>query len=153
MTSPNAPKGKLTNDEVLAILSAAVSRQDTEEALKYYHREMVLDVPAFGNVYRGTAEMRTFLNKFFAVFPDYTITADESWKKDDHTLVLGKLSMTVAGEYEGHKPNGRRVTVPVFMDLTFRDECTDYELFLFDIASICRASGIPTDAFVRHIAG
>jgi hypothetical protein len=149
-TKDSAPK-MLTNDEVLEKLSAAVSRRDTEEALKYYHREMILDVPAFGKVYNGEKDMRIFLNRFFTVFPDYEILLDNSWAKDRHTLVLGKLCMTLTGEFEGHKANGERAIVPVFMDLTFRDQCTDYELFLFDIASICRVAGVPTEAFVRSM--
>ena len=142
---------KLSNAEVLDRLADAVSRQDIEGSLPFYHAEMVLDIPSFGRVYRGAGEMRKFLKLFFTVFPDYNVTLDNSWEKDGHILVLGKLSMTLTGEFEGHKSNGRRATVPVFMDFTFRDEATDHELFLFDVASICRVAGVPTDAFVRSL--
>ncbi|MGF6757443.1 nuclear transport factor 2 family protein [Paraburkholderia sp. GAS42] len=143
---------QLTNAEVLAKLGAAKSRQDLDEAMRLYHPEMVLDIPCFDGVYKGETNLRNILTTFFKIFPDYSVSLDNQWEHNGHILVLGKISVTLTGEFEGHKANGKRVTVPVFMDFTFRDERCDYELFLFDAASVCRAAAVPTDAFVRSLA-
>ena len=147
-----AVKSKLTNAEVLDNLAVAKSAQNLEEALKWSHSEMVIEIPSFDAIATGKAQVRSLLEMFFKIFPDYKVSLTNSWTSEDGRIAIwGEISATLTGNFKGHKPNGTRVTVPVFMLFGFRDQTVDYEMFYLDFGIMCRAAGVPLDAAVATI--
>jgi hypothetical protein len=145
---------RLTNAEVLDNLAKAKSAQKLDEALKWSHSEMVLEIPSFDAVARGKDQVRSLLIMFFKIFPDYKVALTNSWTSPDGRIAIyGEITATLTGDFKGHKPNGTCVTVPVFMLFGFRDEAVDYEMFLLDFGAMCRVAGVPLEAVVETIKG
>jgi len=59
--------------ELAQALAVAKSRQDVPAAMKLFHRDMLLESPAFGTMARGLAENEQVLTRFFTSFPDYNV--------------------------------------------------------------------------------
>ncbi|MEI5997914.1 ester cyclase [Paraburkholderia bengalensis] len=143
---------RLTNAEVLDLLAKAKNKQDVDEALTVAHEDVVIEIPSYDASGRGKEEVGALWRHFFVLFPDYAVSLDSVWDAPDGGIaVQGKISVTLTGEFEGHAPNGKRVTVPAFMLFGFRDEKISYELFHIDFGTICRASGVPLESAVAAI--
>lgn len=61
--------------ELAQTLAVAKSRQDVPAAMRLFHRDMVLETPAFGTTARGPAENKKALTRFFRSFPDPAIAS------------------------------------------------------------------------------
>ncbi len=133
---------------IATALAVAKSRQDIDEAMRIYHPGIVLETPPFQAVGRGTDEVRSQLDLFFQIFPDYEVVLENSAFAGEEMIGWGRIRVTLTGEFAGHKANGKRAEVPVFIVFRFRDGRCDYESFNFDLASLCRQCGVPAEALV-----
>lgn len=149
----------MTPEEMYALaagLGEAKSRQNVEDALKFLHADMELYSPAWGAVARGIEENRQMLSHFFESYPDYSVTFD-GYVTDAETLFgWGVVRMTMAahaGDARGMTPNGRRITLPVTIRMTFKDGLIATEHFSCDLAQIAAQSGISIDGMWRNVFG
>lgn len=137
-------------------LGEAKNRQDVEAALRFMHDDIVLHSPAWGTVARGKAENRAVLTHFFRDYPDYHVSFD-GYVGDEKTFVgWGTVRMTMAADASdarGLTPNGRRVEIPVYIRMTFRDGLIAEEHFHCDLAQIAAQSGVSVDAVRRNVFG
>ncbi len=133
---------------IVTALAIAKSRQDIDEAMRIYHPEVVLETPPFQAVGRGADEVRSQLDLFFQIFPDYEVALENSAFAGEEMIGWGRIRVTLTGEFAGHKANGERAEVPVFIVFRFRDGRCAYESFNFDLASLCRQCGVPANALV-----
>ena len=137
--------------ELAQALAAAKSRQDVPAAVRLFHRDMVLEAPAFGMTARGLAENERALARFFTAFPDYEV-ALQGHASDGETLTCwGSVRMTMTGDRFGVVPNGNRAELPVFIQFAFRDDLIAAERFFFDLSALCSQSGVSTDAVRRRV--
>jgi predicted ester cyclase len=134
-------------------LAEAKSRQDVPAALKFLHREMVLENPAFGSTARGLSENEHALTRFFTAFPDYHVALQGRASNEDTLICWGTVHMTMTGNRFGVTPNGKRAELPVFIQFTFKDDLIASERFFFDLSTLCAQSGVSTDAVRRKLFG
>lgn len=137
-------------------LGEAKNRQNVEDAVKFLHEDMVLYSPAWGAVACGIEENRQMLSHFFDSYPDYNITFD-GYVTDAQTLLgWGVVRMTMAAHASdafGMTPNGKRITLPVTIRMTFKDGLIATEHFSCDFAQIAAQSGISIDSMWRNVFG
>lgn len=139
--------------ELAQALAAAKSCQDVPAAMRLLHPDMLLEAPAFGTRAHGAAENEKVLTRFFASFPDYEVVLDGHASNDDTLVYWGTARMTMTGDRFGVQPNGRNAELPVFIQLTFKDDLIASERFVFDLSQLCAQSGVSTDAVQRHLFG
>lgn len=139
--------------ELAQALAIAKSRQDLPAAMRLFHRDMVLETPAFGTMARGLAENEKVLTRFFASFPDYDVVLQGHAVGGGMLTCWGTARMTMTGERFGVVPNGRRAVLPVFVQFSFRDDLIAGERFFFDLSALCAQSGVSTDAVRRKLFG
>ena len=139
--------------ELAQALAVAKSRQDVPAALKFLHPDMVLESPATRSRARGLGENERALTRFFATFPDYSVTLEGHASNDDTLICWGTVRMTMTGDRFGAVPNGRRAELPVFIQFNFKDDLIARELFFFDLSELCAQSGISTDAVRARLFG
>lgn len=148
MPEPRAPiTDPVEMAGIVDALAAAKSRQDIEAAMRIYHPQGILVAPPLGPPREGAAEIRASLERFFALFPDYAVTLDGHAVSGETLIAWGAIHLTLSGTPGGQRPNGRRATVPVFILFRFADGRVVWESFNFDLASLCRQSGVSADAF------
>ena len=131
-------------------LAAAKSRQDVEAAMSIYHPDCVLEAPSLVSRHQGAEQIRSALEGFFKRFPDYSVELGGRAIGGDTLLAWGTIHLTLTGRPGGQSPNGRRSSVPVFILFRFADGQVIWESFNFDLASLCRQSGVSTDALVPN---
>lgn len=134
-------------------LAEAKGRQDVEAALTFLHADMVLENPAFGTRMTGHEENRLALSRWFAAFPDYTVTFDGHAANGEELVCWGIARMTMTGDRFGVSPNGRRARLPVYIRFAFRDDLIAAESFFFDLSELCAQSGVSTDAVRTRLFG
>lgn len=139
--------------ELAQALAAAKSRRDLAAAMKLFHRDMVLETPAFGTTAQGLAENEKALTRFFASFPDYDVVLSGHAGNHDALVCWGTARMTMTGDRFGVVPNGRRAELPVFIQFAFKDGLIAGERFFFDLSALCAQSGVSTDAVRRKLFG
>lgn len=135
--------------ELAAALGEAKNRQNVEDALKFMHEDIVLYSPAWGVVARGKTENAEVLHHFFHDFPDYNVSFSGHVSDGENFVGWGTVRMTMANNAYGIESNGKRVEIPVFIRMTFKDNLIASEYFMCDLAEICAQSGVSIDA-VRH---
>ena len=139
--------------ELAQALAVAKSRQDVPAAMKLFHRDMLLESPAFGTMARGLAENEKVLTSFFTSFPDYNVVLQGHASNDDALICWGTVRMTMTGGRFGVLPNGRPAELPVFIQFCFKDDLIAGERFFFDLSALCAQSGVSTDAVRRKVFG
>jgi aquaporin NIP len=139
--------------ELAQALAVAKSRQDVPAAMMLLHPEMVLETPAFGTRYQGTAENERALSRFFGTFPDYHVLLEGHAANEETLICWGTVKMTLTGERFGVVPNGKRAELPVFIQFGFKDDLITSERFSFDLSALCAQSGVSTDAVRRVLFG
>jgi predicted ester cyclase len=139
--------------ELAQALGAAKSRQDVAAAMPLFHREMLLETPAFGTCARGLAENEAALTRFFRSFPDYSVALEDHASNGDTLVCWGTVRMTMTGDRFGVTPNGRRAELPVFIQFAFKDDRIVGERFFFDLSALCAQSGVSTDTVRRKLFG
>ena len=136
--------------EIVERLAAAKSRQAIDEAVEIYHPEGVLLCPPFQSEARGRDEIRTSLERFFALLPDYTVELDGYGVDGMRLAAWGTIRFTLQRTFDSERPNGRLVATPVFILFEFRDGRVVWESFHFDLADVARQSGVPTASLERR---
>lgn len=139
--------------ELAQALATAKSRQDVPAALELMHPDMVLETPTFGTLARGREANRATLTRFFASFPDYDVVLDGHASDGASLVCWGTARMTMTGDRFGVVPNGRKAELPVFIRFTFDGGLIASERFFFDLAALCRQSGVSADAVNRKLFG
>jgi len=139
--------------ELARALAVAKSGQDVLAAMKLFHRDILLECPAFGTMARGLAENEKVLTRFFTSFPDYNVVLQGHAGNDDTLICWGTVRMTMTGERFGVLPNGRPAELPVFIQFAFKDDLIAGERFFFDLSALCAQSGVSTDAVRRKVFG
>lgn len=139
--------------ELARALAAAKSRQDVPAAMALFHRDMVLEAPAFGTTARGLVANQKALTQFFASFPDYDVALQGHAGDGDALICWGTARMTMTGDRFGVVPNGSRAELPVFIQFSFQDGLIATERFFFDLSALCAQSGVSTDAVRRNVFG
>lgn len=129
-------------------LAAAKSNQDVDAAMEIYHPECVLEAPSLASRHQGATQIRAALEGFFKRFPDYEVELGGRAVSDDVLIAWGSIHLTLGGRPGGQLPNGTRATVPVFILFRFCEGRVLWESFNFDLAILCRQSGVSTDALV-----
>ncbi|MEV0375895.1 ester cyclase [Streptomyces sp. NPDC050636] len=139
--------------ELAQALATAKSGQDVPAAVELFHRDMVLEAPAFGTRAQGRAANEKALAGFFASFPDYQVALEGHSADGDALVCWGTVKMTMTGDRFGVHPNGRRAELPVFIQFAFKDGLIAGERFFFDLSELCAQSGVSTDAVRRKLFG
>ena len=143
-------------DEMVRVadaLAVAKSKQDLEAAMEIYHADCVLEAPSLASRHQGASQIRTALLGFFKRFPDYAVEFNGRAVSGDILVAWGAIHLTLTGRPGGQLPNGRRASLPVFILFRFSEGRIIWESFNFDLASLCRQSGVSTDALVPGGAG
>lgn len=152
-TTPTTERTPISRDDAIAIverLAAVKSRQSVDEAVDIYHRDGVLLCPPFQSEARGHDEIRTSLERFFALLPDYAVDLDGYGLDGERLAAWGTIRFTLQRTFDGTEPNGRRVATPVFILFEFRDGRVVWESFHFDLADAARQSNVPTASLERR---
>jgi len=142
--------------ELAAGLGVAKNRQDVAAALTFMHDDIVLSSPAWGLVARGKDENAAVLTQFFANYPDYEVSFEGYAANEEHFVGWGTVRMTMAADAtdtQGMSPNGRRISIPVTIRMTFKDDLIATEHFMCDLAQIAGQSGISIDGMWRNVFG
>ena len=137
--------------ELARALARAKSQQDVPAAMALFHRDMVLEAPAFGTKARGLVANEKALTRFFASFPDYDVALQGHVSDGDTLICWGTVQMTMTGDRFGVVPNGSRANLPVFIQFSFQDGLIVSERFFFDLSELCAQSGVSTDAVRRNL--
>ncbi len=148
--APTKATAPIDSTEMLRIaeeLASAKSRQDVAAAMRVYHPQGILEAPPFVSRREGADDIRASLERFFTLFPDYSVTLTQSAVSGETLIGWGEIKMTMTGRPGGQTPNGQRACVPVFILFKFRDGLVFWESFNFDLASLCQQSGVTIDAF------
>jgi steroid delta-isomerase-like uncharacterized protein len=143
----------MTREEMIGVverLMRAKQAHDIDALLDIYSAECVLEQPSLGVRSVGRAAIRPGLERFAQAFPDYG-RAFEGAAVDGDTLVSwGMAHMTLTGQFSGASPNGRRASVMTFVLFRFDEEGRiRYEGHYWDLASLCRQSGIAVETMWR----
>ncbi|QWF76655.1 ester cyclase [Amycolatopsis sp. CA-230715] len=139
--------------ELAQALATAKSEQDLPAAMRLFHRDMVLETPAFGTEARGLAENEKALTRFFRSFPDYHVVLTGHAAGENTLVCWGTARLTMTGDRFGVLPRGRTAELPVFVQFSFRENLIAHERFFFDLAELCAQSGVSTDAVRRTLFG
>lgn len=140
----------MTHADMMAAMSrlmALKQANDVEGLTAMYSPDCVLEQPSLGIRRVGRDAIRPQLARFGQAFPDYH-RAFEGAASDGRTLVSwGEARMTLHGEFDGHRPNGRQARVMTFVLFGF-DEAglIARESHNWDLATLCRQSGVPVAA-------
>jgi predicted ester cyclase len=138
----------LTNKMTLVRqLMIAKRNHDIDGLLAIYTPDCVLEQPSLGVRSIGHAAIRPGLELFARHFPDYRRSFDGVGEDGDTLCSWGNARFTLAGSLNGHVPNGREVEIMTFVLFRFSGNRISYEGHFWDLASICRQSGIPVEAF------
>lgn len=135
---------------LVAALADVKSRQDVEAAMAIYHPGGLVEAPPLGARCESAAQIRSGLKGFFAMFPDYSVELENQAISGDTLIAWGSVHLTLTRTPSGQTPSGKRATLPVFILFGFRDGRISFESFHFDLASLCRQSGVTLEAFDRR---
>lgn len=137
--------------EIMSQLMAAKRDHDIDRLLALYTPDCVLEQPSLGVRSEGHASIRPGLELFARHFPDYTRAFEGAAVDGDQLISWGMAQMTLSGEFKGHQPNGQRVSVMTFVLFGFDGTRIAYEGHHWDLASICRQSGLPVQALTGPV--
>lgn len=134
--------------EIVERLMAAKMSHDIEGLLSIYTPDCLVEQPSLGVRSIGHNALRPGLELFARHFPDYQ-RRFEGVAEDGNTLCSwGTASFTLTGNLNGHTPNGQKAEIMTFVLFRFAGDQISYEGHFWDLASICRQSGVPIDAFI-----
>jgi predicted ester cyclase len=141
--SPNRMKS------IVGELARVKGEQNIETALAIYHPEGELVSQPMGTASRGATALRKSLEAFFRFAPDYSPKLSGMAADGDTLCAWGDIGFTPTYTPRGDRPNGSRVTTPVFILFRFKDDRVAWESFHFDVADVARQAGVPAEAFRR----
>jgi len=71
-----------------------------------YKQHSILGVP------QGLEGLRSYFATFAAAFPDMRLNVEEMIAEGDKVVVKGTTTGTQTGEFMGHPPSGKKISVP-----------------------------------------
>jgi hypothetical protein len=135
---------KIANELLIAQKS-----YDIDKLLSIYHPECLIEYPGMGIKHRGHSSVRAGMALFKSIFRDYEKENKECAQEGNTFVSWGNVKMTLAGNFNGHIPNGKRVSLMNFTVLKFADNLIIYEGHYLDHAGLCLQSGMPLEALVQ----
>jgi len=127
-------------------LMVAKQAHDVDTLLSLYHPEIVLEQASLGFTSQGYDALRTGLELWAQVFPDYERDFEGATIEGNLLVSWGTARVTLTGEFGGYKTNGNRAEVMTLVIFRFLEGLIVYEGHHWDIATVCHASGIPVEA-------
>ena len=112
--------------------------QDLEGVLAYYDDSITWLNIAMEETYHGKAEVRVFLKKLFAAFPDLNFEVTYKIARGDNVAEQWVIRGTHRGTFMGIPPTGRRVAIPGMSMAELRDAKFVSDHFYFDALGVLR---------------
>jgi predicted ester cyclase len=138
-----------TAKAIVSELAFVKSRQDIKAALEIYHKDATLLCPPWQSSSQGRAQIEKKLVGFFRLVPDYAVELTGYAMAGDTLCTWGTIQMALSTTPRGDKPNGRKVSTPVFILFRFSEGQVIWESFHFDLADVARQSEVSAEAFVQ----
>lgn len=126
----------------MAKLMVAKKAHDIETLVSLYHPNCILEQSTLGVRAEGLASLGKIFQLFATHFPDYERDFDGVAFAENGLVSWGNAHVTLTGTFGGMRGNGKRTTVMTFVIYKFLDEKIVYEGHYWDLASLCRQSGI-----------
>lgn len=141
-----------SKDQMLKIaedLMKAQSAYDIDKLLTIYHSECLIEYPGLGIKHRGHSSVRPGMALSKSIFRNYEIDTVQYAYEGNTLVVWGNVRMTLAGNFNGHVPNGKQAHLIRFTILKFSANTIIYEAHYLDQAALCVQSGIPVEALMQ----
>jgi steroid delta-isomerase-like uncharacterized protein len=114
------------------------NRQDAEGVLAYYDDRITWLNVAMEETYRGKNEVRAFLRKLFAAFPDLNFEVTYRIARGDNVAEQWFIRGTHLGVFMGIPATGRRVEIPGMSMAELREAKFVSDHFYFDALGVLR---------------
>ena len=114
------------------------NRQDLEGVLAYYDDSITWLNIAMEETYRGKNEVRAFLRRLFAAFPDLNFEVTYKIARGDNVAEQWYIRGTHLGTFMGIPPTGRPVEIPGMSMAELRDGRFVSDHFYFDALGVLR---------------
>jgi steroid delta-isomerase-like uncharacterized protein len=114
------------------------NRQDLEGVLAYYDESITWLNIAMEETYHGKAEVRQFLRKLFAAFPDLNFEVTYKIARGHNVAEQWFIRGTHLGTFMGIPPTGQRVEIPGMSMAELRDGKFVSDHFYFDALGVLR---------------
>jgi steroid delta-isomerase-like uncharacterized protein len=114
------------------------NRQDIQGVLAYYDESITWLNIAMEETYRGKAEVRVFLRKLFAAFPDLTFEVTYKIARGDNVAEQWFIRGTHLGPFVGIPATGRHVEIPGMSMAELRNAKFVSDHFYFDALGVLR---------------
>ena len=114
------------------------NRQDLEGVLAYYDDSITWLNIAMEETYRGKNEVRAFLRRLFAAFPDLNFEVTYKIACGDNVAEQWYIRGTHLGTFMGIPPTGRPVEIPGMSMAELRDGRFVSDHFYFDALGVLR---------------
>ncbi len=129
------------------------NRRDVEAIVAHYAEDIVWHNVAMGEVLRGKAQVRAFLESLFAALPDLTIEVTLRVPRGSFVAEEYVIRGTHQGPMFGLPPTGRRVEIPAVSMLRMADGILVEDHFYFDSGTVMRQMGLLPDASAAQSPG
>ena len=139
-----APATQVLNETELANLRTVTdvlqywNRQDIEGVLAYYDESITWLNIAMEETYHGKSEVRVFLGKLMAAFPDLNFEVTYKIARGDNVAEQWFIRGTHLGTFMGIPPTGRHVEIPGMSMAELRDARFVSDHFYFDALGVLR---------------
>jgi steroid delta-isomerase-like uncharacterized protein len=114
------------------------NRQDIEGVLAYYDDSITWLNIAMEETYRGKGEVRVFLRRLFAAFPDLNFEVTYKIARGDNVAEQWVIRGTHLGTFMGIPPTGRRVEIKGMSMAELRNAKFVSDHFYFDALGVLR---------------
>jgi len=114
------------------------NRQDLEGVLAYYDESITWLNIAMEETYRGKSEVRVFLRKLFAAFPDLNFEVTYKIARGDNVAEQWVIRGTHRGTFMGIPPTGKPVEIPGMSMAELRAGRFVSDHFYFDALGVLR---------------
>jgi steroid delta-isomerase-like uncharacterized protein len=114
------------------------NRQDIEGVLAYYDESITWLNIAMEETYHGKHEVRGFLRRLFAAFPDLNFEVTYKIARGDNVAEQWFIRGTHLGTFMGIPPTGRRVEIPGMSMAELRQAKFVSDHFYFDALGVLR---------------
>jgi steroid delta-isomerase-like uncharacterized protein len=114
------------------------NRQDLEGVLAYYDESITWLNIAMEETYRGKSEVRVFLRKLFAAFPDLNFEVTYKIARGDNVAEQWVIRGTHRGTFMGIPPTGKPVEIPGMSMAELREGRFVCDHFYFDALGVLR---------------
>jgi uncharacterized protein (TIGR02246 family) len=134
----------MTRDEIVTLVERRHTAWAAHDAaaLAATHAEAGIAVSPFGGALEGRAEIEDVYRRLFSAFPDVVLQQDELLIDGDRVVVVARLSGTLAGEFFGLAPTGRRMEFQAALLMTVADGLVVEERRIYDFTGMLVQVGV-----------